>query len=254
VPRTLLIRGTLVGLVAGLMAFLVAKLLGEHSLTAGIAFESAAAAARGEAAEPAMVSRTVQSTAGLAVASLTYGVALGGLFALVYSVAQGRLGRLSVRATAASVAAGGFLALYLLPALKYPANPPGASDASTIGDRTYLYFLMLTASVLIVVGVVLLARQWTARLGAWNAAITALVVGVAALAVMGVVLPGVHETPAGFPAATLWQFRISSAATQLAAWATIGLLFGALTERALQAREPDPATVEPATVPVLGRR
>jgi len=41
---------------------------------------------------------------------------------------------------------------------------------------------------------------------------------------------------------------------QLTAWATIGLLFGALTERALRAPKAHPASPEPTTAPVLGRR
>ena len=35
-----------------------------------------------------------------------------------------------------------------------------------------------------------------------------------------------------FPADVLWRFRMGSLATQLAVWTTLGLAFGALTERA----------------------
>jgi hypothetical protein len=38
--------------------------------------------------------------------------------------------------------------------------------------------------------------------------------------------------PDQFPAAVLWNFRIASIGAQLIMWATFGLLFGALTERA----------------------
>ena len=88
-----------------------------------------------------MVSRAVQSTVGLALGSLVYGATVGGLFAIAYAVAQGRLGRLGVRGTALAVALGGFLAVGLLPALKCPANPPGSTDGATIDDRTRWYFL-----------------------------------------------------------------------------------------------------------------
>ena len=63
---------------------------------------------------PELVSRTVQSTLGLATGTLMFGVVLGGLFALAYTLAQGRLGSLSARGTALTVAAGGFLAVYVL--------------------------------------------------------------------------------------------------------------------------------------------
>jgi hypothetical protein len=44
-------------------------------------------------------------------------------------------------------------------------------------------------------------------------------------------LPPVNEVPADFSATVLWRFRLASVGTQLVLWTTIGLLFGALTER-----------------------
>jgi predicted cobalt transporter CbtA len=52
------------------------------------------------------------------------------------------------------------------------------------------------------------------------------------MAVASALLPAVNEVPDQFPAVVLWQFRIASMGAQLLLWATIGLLFGALTERA----------------------
>jgi predicted cobalt transporter CbtA len=55
--------------------------------------------------------------------------------------------------------------------------------------------------------------------------------------VIGVIefaMPAVNETPAGFPATVLWQFRLASLGTQAVLWATLGLLFGWLTDRNLR--------------------
>lgn len=243
--RTLLIRGLLVGLLAGVLVFLVATLLGEPSLNAGIRFEEARAAATGGAPEPEVVSRAVQSTVGLGIASLVFGATIGGVFAIVYALAQGRLGRLGVRGTALVVALAGFLAVGLLPALKYPANPPGTSDTATIEDRTRWYFLMMAVSVLVVVGGAVLARVLARRLGSWNAAVLAVLAGLLVVGVTYLVLPGVDETPAGFSAAGLWQFRLAAIGVQVTAWAALGLVFGALTERALRAA-PAPRPSAPA--------
>ena len=46
-----------------------------------------------------------------------------------------------------------------------------------------------------------------------------------------VAMPGLNEVPAGFPATTLWRFRLGSLATQLTLWTALGLIFGPLTER-----------------------
>ena len=40
--------------------------------------------------------------------------------------------------------------------------------------------------------------------------------------------------PAEFPASVLWRFRLASLGTQLVLWLGMGLIFGALTERALR--------------------
>ena len=228
--RTLLIRGMLVGLLAGVLAFGIARVLGEGPLSAGITFETATEPT-GAPTAPELVSRTVQSTAGLATGTLVFAVALGGLFGLVYALAQGRLGSLSTRGTALLVAAGGFLALYLLPAVKYPPNPPGTSNATTITDRTQWYGVMLFISVVVVVAGTVLARWLSARLGAWNAALLAAFGGLVVIVVAYAVLPVIDETPKGFAGNVLWQFRVASTAIQLTVWTTLGLVFGALTER-----------------------
>ena len=90
--RMLLVRGMLSGLVAGLLAVVFARLFGEPSVVAAIGFESAMQAATGEAAAPDLVSRGAQSTVGLATGMLVYSVASGGLFALAFAVASGRIG------------------------------------------------------------------------------------------------------------------------------------------------------------------
>jgi len=228
--RSLLIRGMFVGVVAGLVGFLVARVLGESPINSAIAFESAHESG---AAMPELVSRAVQSTIGLGTAVTVFGAAMGGLFALAYACVQGRLGGLGARGTAGVVALVAFLAVYLLPTLKYPANPPSIGNPDTIGHRTALYFTAMTVAVIPVITAAVWSKRLTTRLGVWNAVLCC---GAAALLVTGVLyalLPGVHETPEGFPADVLWRFRVASIAIQASLYATLGLLFGALTERSL---------------------
>jgi predicted cobalt transporter CbtA len=78
--------------------------------------------------------------------------------------------------------------------------------------------------------------------GNWNATLLA-VGGFLALVVLAyVALPGIDEVGPGFPAILLWRFRLASLGTQAVLWTTLGLLFGALTERSLQGRRHQPAT------------
>ena len=168
---SLLLRGMLVGVIAGLLAFGFARMFGEPQVDRAIAFEAQMDAAKGEAPEPEIVSREVQSTVGLLTGVLVYGTAIGGLFALVFAFVYGRLGRLGVRATAALLALAAFVSIVLVPDLKYPANPPSIGNPDTIGSRTALFFAMLVISIAALVAAVNLARGLGRRLGAWNAAI-----------------------------------------------------------------------------------
>jgi predicted cobalt transporter CbtA len=230
--RTLLIRGMLVGAVAGVAAFLFAYLFGEGPINDAIAFEEAHAAPlpHGEAATE-VVSRTVQSTLGLATANVIYGIALGGVFAVVVAIALGRLGRLGARATAGVIALAGFIGVALVPFLKYPANPPATGNPDTLAQRTNLYFVMLVIGVAAVAGVAVGARMLRSRLGTWNAITVAALAAVLVVTAAITVLPSINEVPDGFSPTLLWRFRLASLGTQAVLWSTLGLLFGYLCER-----------------------
>ncbi|OKI65608.1 CbtA family protein [Streptomyces sp. MJM1172] len=230
-PRVLLIRGMLAGLAAGVAAFLVAYLLGESKVDAAIAIEEAGAHDHGD--EMAPVSRALQATAGLGTGTLLYGVAIGGIAALVFCYALGRVGRFGPRATALLVSGGLFLTVNLVPFLKYPSNPPAVGDPDTVVQRTTLFVLMIALSVLLAAGALILGRRLAPGLGNWNASIVASLAFVAAIGLAYALLPGVNEVPKGFPAALIWEFRITTLTIQVALWATFGLAFGYLAERAL---------------------
>jgi predicted cobalt transporter CbtA len=232
----LLIRGMLAGLAAGVLALIFARVFGEPSVDSAISFEAVAAAASGEHEEPELVSRAVQSTLGLATGVLVYAIVFGGLFALAFAFAYGRLGRLSPRATAVVVASVGYLVTFVVPFLKYPANPPAVGNPDTIGQRTVAYFTMVVLSIALAITAAYLARRLEPRLGAWNATLVAGAAFVVAVAIVAILLPRINEVPDGFPAAVLWNFRIASLGTQLVMWTTIGLVFGALVQRPLTER------------------
>ncbi|RKR07687.1 putative cobalt transporter CbtA [Kushneria sinocarnis] len=247
----LLWRGMLAGLIAGLLAFAMASTFGEPPLTRAIGFEASQAdghhhgeahshGATGEGhhhGDGAGISRATQSSWGLLTGVGVYSTALGGLFALVFALANGRLGRLSPRALSVLLAAGGFLALVAVPWVKYPPNPPGIGTAATIDLRTEVYFLLLAVSLSAMMLSVRLARPLRARLGPWNGVLAAgALYGLIAAFAWGL-FPTVATIPAHFPAEVLWQFRLSSLGIQVIIWAVLGLVFGALVERARRRRQ-----------------
>ncbi|MCY0389470.1 CbtA family protein [Robbsia sp. Bb-Pol-6] len=222
----LLLRGMLVGILAGLITFGVARVAGEPLVDRAIAFEQTEHAAAHEAEEPELVSRHTQASYGLLTGVVVYGAALGGLFALTFAYAYGRSGRLTAKPLAAWLAAGAFVVLVVVPALKYPANPPAVGDPGTIGQRTGLYFGMLAVSIAAAVFALGVRRRALVRLGAWNATVLAALVFGAVIAAVQIGLPTIDEVPADFPASVLWRFRLAALGMQAVLWTTIGLLFG----------------------------
>jgi predicted cobalt transporter CbtA len=242
--RTLLVRGMLVGIVAGLLSFGFLKIYGEPQVDRAIAFETqldegkaAADKAKGMHMsgedEPELVSRPVQAGLGLFTAVMVYSAAFGGLFSLAFAFAYGRIpGAFTPQTLSAVLAATGFVAIYLVPNLKYPANPPSVGDPETIGVRTALYFIMIAISLAAMIGSATLKRLFVPRLGEWNANLLMAACYIVVVVLAGLLLPGVNEVPEEFPAVVLWKFRVASLGAQFIMWATLGLLFGALTQRA----------------------
>ncbi len=243
--RTLLVRGMLAGLIAGVLATLFAYFFGEPSVDTAIGLEGTSAHSHHDPAAPAaaepeeeeLVGRDVQSTVGLLTGVGLYGVAVGGLFSLAFAFVHGRLGSLRPRVTAALLTAGAFVVVFLVPFLKYPANPPAVGQPGTIGSRTELYFGFVALSLLIGILAAVFGRKLADKLGAWRGGLIACGGYVVVIAVAAWLLPSIDEVPAGFPGSTLWSFRLASVGTQLVLWTVLGLTFGALVEKALARKE-----------------
>lgn len=236
--RSFLVRGLLIGLLAGIAAFGVAYIAGEPSVEAAIAQEEAGAAAEHGAAhehpggeeghshgdaEETEVPRSLQSSLGLLTGTAVAGTTLGGLVGVLSALALGRFGGLSGRSSTLAVAAIGFVAVYLVPFAVYPPNPPAVGSGDTIASRTILYFSMVAISLLCAVGSVILGRKLHPRWGGWYATLVAGGAYLVAVLIVRAVLPTYDEVPAGFPASVLYEFRAASVLTQLVLWAVIGL-------------------------------
>jgi hypothetical protein len=271
--KNLIARGVLAGALAGLLAFAFARVFAEPQIEAAIAYENGRDAAHAaldraagvtvEEAGPDLFSRGVQAGLGAGVGMVLFGIAMGALVAVVYAVSWGQIGPARPRPLALSIAGGGFLAIYLVPFLKYPANPPSIGHPDTIGARTGLYLLMVVCAVAFLAGAVWLGHRLSDRFGQWNATLLASAAFVVAIGLVMAMLPplghvgdnvasyggAATETPGpprdaagvlvypGFPADVLYAFRLYSVAGQLVLWACIGLVFGVLAERLLgQAR------------------
>lgn len=285
--KRFVMRGAGAGALAGMLAFIFTRIFAEPVIQASINYDdarTAVQAALNKAAGlappppgPDIFSRSVQRNIGVGVGLILFGVAMGALFAVAY-VVIGRRVRLSPRALAIAIAGGGFFGIYMVPFLKYPANPPAIGHPDTIHARGELYIAMVAISVLALIGATVVAGRLKGRFGPWNAGLLAgvgfaVVVGLA-MAILpplghlhaNVVAYGRHltETPLplknpqgqivfpGFPADVLATFRLYSIINQLILWGSLSLVFGFLAERLLadthDAGEPVVAAASPVGV------
>jgi predicted cobalt transporter CbtA len=281
--KRIILRGLLAGAVAGLLAFVFARIFAEPVINKAISYENGRDAAQAvldkaagltpAAAGPDIFSRTVQANIGIGVGMIAFGTAMGGLFAVAYLLCLGRVGRIQPRTLALLVTLGGFLGFYLVPFIKYPANPPAIGHPETIRDRGLLYLTMVACSIVFLATAVWLGQRLKARFGNWNATLLVALAFAVAIGIVMAVLPAVGHLPAnvreygnqatetplpltnaqgtivypGFPADVLFSFRLYSVAAQLILWATIGLVFGPLAERLLRPVMTGPETAERPT-------
>ncbi|WP_261574862.1 CbtA family protein [Frankia gtarii] len=261
-------RGLGVGLLGGLLAFVFARIFAEPFIQDAIDYEdgrheaqealdAAAGLAAGAHEHGEVFSRSVQRNLGIGVGMALFGLAVGGLFVVVYLIVSRRYPDIRPRVLAALLAGAGFVGIYLVPFAKYPANPPAVGHEETIGARSALYVTMVAVSV-IALGLAVVVGRWLAgRVGTWNASLLAAVVFLVLVGVAMALLPPfghvgsnraefgdfATETPQpltapdgtivypGFPADLLFRFRFYSVISQLVLWATIALAFGQLAER-----------------------
>jgi predicted cobalt transporter CbtA len=233
----LLLRGMIAGVVAAVIATLFARVFAEPQVDLAIAFEAAhehAAHAMVMAPEPELVSRAVQKGFGLLTAMALYGAAIGGFFALVFAATYGRSSVTGPRTLALLLAIAGFLAIALVPGIKYPPTPPAVGQHETVALRTIAYFTMAGFSIISLLLAARMRLLLARRIGAVNAALAATGIFVAAVSALQLALPVINEVPHDFPAVVLWDFRVASLATQAVLWTAIGTIFGGLAEARLR--------------------
>jgi hypothetical protein len=244
---SLLGRGAIAGGAAGLVSGGFSYLFAEPVLDRAIRLEAAREEAGGASAAAEVFSRSTQH-AGLLVAALVTGAAIGVLFALVYAILHRRDPDNAPWKRSLLLAGAGFTGLWLLPFLRYPANPPGVGDPGTIDARTNAWLAALG------IGLVAVVLAW--RLHAWLVQhdyavplrqLTVAAVMVAALASL-FALPD-NPDAVNAPATLVWDFRLLSAASMGLLWAGLAVGFGLLgvrAARAARAEAPLPAAVPAA--------
>jgi hypothetical protein len=290
----IVLRGALSGFIAGIAAFVFAKIFAEPLINKAIDYESGRSAvldalnkAAGRSVPPEgpeIFSRSIQSTVGIASGIIVFSTAMGALVAVAYLVQHGRYA-MRPRTLALLVTGFGFLSVFMVPFVKYPANPPAIGHDFTIATRGHLYLTMVGCSLLFMIAAIYVGHRLVPRFGVFSSTLIAAAGFIVLISIVMAVLPSfgnlaanvAHqhefgyarastETPQpitnaagqivypGFSADVLWKFRFYAIINQIIVWTAIGLIFSALLERVVgtsrpAARVPDAKPAEPVAAP-----
>jgi predicted cobalt transporter CbtA len=160
-------------------------------------------------------------------AGTTLGISLGALFGIVFALTRNSIPGSNDKKKALILAGVMLLVIYIVPALKYPANPPAVGDPETIYHRESLYITLLTISGFSALGLAFLYRMLGDK-KAKQIVVPVIYIGIIAAAFM-ILPPNPDEITA--PMDLVMGFRIASGLTISAFWGLLGLILGALWDK-----------------------
>lgn len=225
-------RAMIAGACGGILAAVFAITIGEESINAAIAIEEAAVAVPGEVEADPLVSRGVQAYIGLPLAGILVGAFAGLAFGTVLSATRHRIAASDDFRRSVILAAAAFVSIALVPAIKYPANPPAVGDPDTVGQRSIYFFTLVLAGIVLSFGIGLFQRWAADRFDRSLAAALTATFGLASYTALLVAWPSSPDSvPVDFPAQLLWEFRLQSITTLALLFIGLGLGTGVLLTR-----------------------
>jgi hypothetical protein len=155
------------------------------------------------------------------------GLSLGSLFGIVFAYGRNSVPGSSNVKKALVIAGIMWFTLFLLPALKYPANPPAVGDPETIVYRQGLYLAFLAISGFSALGLAFLYRK-AGTMHAKKAVIPAVYAAIMAGAYFA--MPSSPDEITA-PMDLVIGFRVVSAFTVSMFWGLLGVTLGAFWDR-----------------------
>ena len=167
-----------------------------------------------------------------------YGISLGALFGIVFAYGRKALPGDNNKKKALFLAGVLWFVLYLMVAIKYPANPPAVGDPETIYYRQSLYVGYLAISGFTALA---LAITWK-RVQFGSKKILFPLIYAAVMIVAYVVLPP-NPDKISISMDLIHTFRVVTALTIGLFWGILAIVFGSLWDRFIPREEPKFATM-----------
>jgi predicted cobalt transporter CbtA len=216
------------GAVAGTILALLNLGLVEPYIDRAIALETQKKVSSGENVNMAeLVDYRAWQKGGAIAAGAVYGIALASLFGIVFAYARKSLPGSNNKSKAFFLAGLLWFVLYIIVAIKYPANPPAVGDPNTIYYRESLYVSYVAVSGFTVLALALL----------WNKIkenkTKKIILPLIYAAVMIGAYVGFPPNPdkIGISMDLIQIFRIWTAITIGIFWAVLGIIFGSLWDK-----------------------
>ena len=157
---------------------------------------------------------------GQILAGVILGMSIGSLFGIVFALSRKSLPGNNDIKKAVILAGIMWTTLYLIPFLKYPANPPTVGDGETVVLRAILYLSFIAISGMGAFGFYKLSKKFQK-----NKKLLALVGYVVFISIVFVAMP---ENPdeVTAPMNLVNEFRIMSVLGVTSFWASVGIILG----------------------------
>jgi len=157
---------------------------------------------------------------GQIVAGVILGMSVGSLFGIVFALSKNSLPGSNVIKKAVILSGIMWFTLYIIPFLKYPANPPTVGDGETVVLRVILYLSFIAISGLGTVAFYKLSKKFQNK--------KKLVALISYIVFISVAFFAMPENPDKItaPMNLVNEFRIMSVLGVTSFWVSIGLILG----------------------------
>jgi predicted cobalt transporter CbtA len=219
-----LLAGAIAGTILGAMNQVAVEPFIEHA----IELEMQNTAQSGQIINPAeFAAYRLWQRGGEIVAGTVLGLSIGSLFGIVFAYARSSVPGSNNKKKGLIVAGIMWFALFLMPVLKYPANPPAVGDPETIYYRQFLYLTFLAISGFSALGLAFLYR----KMGFLHTKKAIIPVAYAAIMAGAYLAMPANPDPLNAPMDLVIGFRITSAITISLFWGLLGVIFGAFWDK-----------------------
>src|SRR5918995_3621691 len=218
----------LAGAIAGTILGVVNQLAVEPYIEHAIELEMQNTAQSGQVINPAeFTAYRFWQKGGEIAAGTILGLSIGSLYGIVFAYTRGMVPGSNNKKKALIVAGIMWLVLFLMPALKYPANPPAVGNPETIYYRQSLYIAFLAISGFSALGLAFLYPK-VMSLNTNKAIIPSAYAAIIAGAYLA--MPATPDS-INAPIDLVIGFRITSTITISMFWGLLGIIFGTFWDK-----------------------